>query len=114
MDRRKLSLRHRHIWGYQAKVRIYNPHEKKLDFRTISGYFISYPKKFKAYKFYCPTHNMRIVEIGNARFIENGEISGSDKPQNVIIQEVRVQVSLPVTSNEFVPTVIKQFDNDGQ
>ena len=57
---------------------------------------------------------MRIIEIGNARFIENGEISGSDKPQNVVIQEVRVQVSLPITSNEVVPTVVEQFDNDGQ
>ena len=31
---RKSSLRHLHIWG----ARIYNPHEKKLDSRKISGY----------------------------------------------------------------------------
>jgi len=41
--RRKLSLRHLHVWGCPTKVRIYNPHEKKLDARTISGYFIGYP-----------------------------------------------------------------------
>ena len=57
---------------------------------------------------------MRIVETGNARFIENGEISGSDKPRTVVIQEVRVQVPLPITSNEVVPTVVEQFDNVGQ
>ena len=32
----KPSLRHIRIWGYLSEVRIYNPHEKKLDPRTIS------------------------------------------------------------------------------
>ena len=35
---RKPSLRHIHIWGCPAEVRVYNPHEKKLDARTISGF----------------------------------------------------------------------------
>ena len=35
---RKPSLRHLHVWGCQAEVRIYNPHERKLDPRTISGF----------------------------------------------------------------------------
>ena len=76
---RKSILRHLHVWGCPAEARIYNPHEKNLEFRTISDYFISYPKKFKGYGFYYSTHSMRIVETGNARFIENGEISGTDK-----------------------------------
>jgi len=42
---RKPSLRHLHVWGCQAEVRIYNPQEKKLDERTISGFFIGYPEK---------------------------------------------------------------------
>jgi len=46
---RKPSLRHLHVWGCQAEVRIYNPQEKKLDARTISGYFIDYPTKSKGY-----------------------------------------------------------------
>ncbi|XP_068487137.1 uncharacterized protein [Phaseolus vulgaris] len=37
---RKPSLRHLHVWGCQAEVRIYNPQEKKLDARTTSGCFI--------------------------------------------------------------------------
>ena len=76
--RRKPSLRHLHVWGCPTKVRVYNPHEKKLDLRTISSYFIGYPKKSKGFRFYCPNHSMRIVETDNARFIENGKISGSD------------------------------------
>ncbi|RVW23885.1 Retrovirus-related Pol polyprotein from transposon TNT 1-94 [Vitis vinifera] len=78
---RKPSLRHIHIWGCPAEARIYNPHEKKLDSRTISGYFIGYPDKSKGYRFYCPNHSVRIVETGNARFLENGEISESNEPR---------------------------------
>ena len=54
---RKPSLRHFHIWGCSTKVRVYNPHEKKLDARTISGFFIGYPDKSKGYIFYCPNHS---------------------------------------------------------
>ena len=39
--------------------------------------------------FYRPNH-MRIVKIGNVRFIENGEISESTVSQDVEIKEVRV------------------------
>ena len=35
------------VWGCLVKVRIYNPHEKKLDERTTSGYFIGYPENSK-------------------------------------------------------------------
>ena len=74
---RKPSLRHLHVWGCLTKARVYNPHEMKLDSQTISGYFIGYLKKSKGYRFYCPNHNSRIIEMGNAKFIENGEVSGS-------------------------------------
>jgi len=93
---RKSSLRHLHVWGCQAEIRIYNLQEKKLDARTINGYFIGYLVKSKGYIFDCPTNSTRIVETGNARFIENGETSESEASQNVEIKEVRVQV--PLTS----------------
>ena len=44
---RKPSLRHLHVWGCQVEVKVYNPQEKKLDERTISGFFIGYPEKIK-------------------------------------------------------------------
>ena len=84
------SIRHLHVWDCQTKIRIYNPQEKKLDARTISGYFIGYPEKSKVYRFYCLNHSMRIFETRNARFIENGEISGSTVSREVEIKEVRV------------------------
>ena len=46
--RRKSSLEHLHFWGCPTEARIYNPPEKKLDFRTISGYIIGYPKNSKS------------------------------------------------------------------
>jgi len=95
---RKPNLRHLYVWGCQSEIRVYNPHEKKMDARTISGYFIGYSEKSKGYRFYCPTHSTRIVETGNARFIENGETSGSEASRNVEIKEVRIQVPLTSTS----------------
>ena len=68
--------------------------------------------KSKGYRFYCPNHSTKIVETGNARFIENGEIHGNDQLQKTNIQEVRVQVPLPITSKEIVvPTIVESFDN---
>ena len=93
---RKPSLRHLHVWSCPAEARMYNPHEKKLDSRTVSGYFIGYPEKSKGYRFYCPNHSSRIIETGNARFIENGEVSGSTDKQIVDINEIRVNVPLPI------------------
>ena len=41
-------------------------------------------------------------------FIENGNISGSMKPRNVEIQEIKVQIPLPVTSSQaIVPTIVE-------
>ena len=78
--------------GCLAEARIYNPHEKKLDSRTIYGYFIGYLDKSKGYIFYCPNHSVRIVETGNARFLENGEISGINEPRKVDVEEIRVDI----------------------
>ena len=46
----KPSLNHLHVWGCPAEVRVYNPHIKKLDPRTVSGYFIGYAVNFKGFR----------------------------------------------------------------
>lgn len=51
------------------------------------------------------------METDNAKFIENGEVSGNEKPRNVVIQEARVNVQIPITSQNIVPTAIVQNDN---
>ena len=75
----KPSLRHIRVWGCSSEVRIYNPQERKLDPRTISGYFIGYAERSKGNRFYCPSHNIRIVESRNTKFLKNDLISGSDQ-----------------------------------
>ena len=54
---RKPSLRHLPVLDFPTEVRVYNPQEKKLDSRTISGFFIGYPEKSKGYRLYCPNKN---------------------------------------------------------
>ena len=39
------------VWGCPSEVRIYNPHEKKLDPRTLSGFFIGYSKRLRVIDF---------------------------------------------------------------
>ena len=80
----KPSLRHMRVWGCPYEVRIYNPHEKKLDPRTLSGFFIGYAETSKGYRFYCPSHSTRIVESRNAKFLENDMISGRDQFRDLI------------------------------
>ena len=109
---RKPSLRHLRVWGCPAEVRLYNPHEKKLDSRTVSGFFIGYPEKSKGYTFYCPNHSTRIVDSGNARFIENGETSGSGEPRKVDINEIQVEVPSPVVPPEVVVPIVASDSND--
>jgi hypothetical protein len=70
-----------------SEVRIYNPQEKKLDPRTISGYFIGYAERSKGYKFYCPSHRTRIVESRNENFLENDLNSGSDQTRNIVFEK---------------------------
>lgn len=57
---------------------------------------------------------MRIVKSRNTRFIENGEISGSMEPRKVKIQEVRVHVSLSMTSSKVIVLVVVECTNNSQ
>ena len=72
----KSILRHMRVWGCPFEVRIYNPHEKKLDRMTLSGFFIGFAETSKGYRFYYPSHLTRIVKSRNAKFLENDRISG--------------------------------------
>jgi len=49
------NIKHLHIWGCPTEARPYGPHERKLDSRTISCYFVGYAECSRGYKFYNPT-----------------------------------------------------------
>ena len=87
------------VWGSSFEVRIYNLQEKKLDPRTISEYFIGYAERSKEHNFYCPSHNTRIVESRNAKFLEYDLVSGSDQFRN-IVSDIDHTKSQPSTSSD--------------
>ena len=49
---KKPSLCHFHVYHYKVEVRPYNPQSKKLDPKTISGYFIGYCVGSRGSRFY--------------------------------------------------------------
>ena len=100
----KLSLHHIHVCGCPYEVRVYNPQEKKLDLRTISGYFIGYAKRSKGYRFYCLSHNTKIMESRNSKFLKNELISGSDQSQDLV--SMRDQ---PSTSSDRLVAIYNAF-----
>ena len=114
----KPSLRHMHVWGCPSEVRIYNPQEKKLDPKTISGYLVGYAEKSKGYEFYCPHHSLRFMESRNAKFLENDLASGHDlffekeqpstsKERLVVIRNIpQVQMGVAQPINEDPKTTV--------
>ena len=52
---RKFSLRHLYVWGCLVETRKYNPHERKLESRMTSGYFIGCLEKSKGTYFIVQT-----------------------------------------------------------
>ena len=91
----KPSLNHTRVWDCPAEVRVYNPHERKLDPRTITAYFVGYAEKSKGYKFYCPSHTTRFVESRNAKFLENDLISGSDQSHDLVSDNDHINETIP-------------------
>ena len=81
------------------KVRIYNPQEKKLDPRTISGYSIGYVEKSKGYRFYFPSHATRIMESRNEKFHENNLVSKSSQFHDTLSEKDHHQSQGPGLSH---------------
>ncbi|CAL9025124.1 unnamed protein product [Prunus brigantina] len=59
------------VWGCKVEAKSYNPMEKKLDSRTVGGYFVGYLKRTKGYRFYCPQNTTRFVETQIAVLIKS-------------------------------------------
>ena len=83
-------------------MRIYNPQEKKLDLRTICGYFFRYAEKSKGYRFYFPSHTTRIVESRNAKFLENDLVSGSGQFHDTLFEIDHYQGQDPSPSHRLI------------
>ncbi|RVW73385.1 Retrovirus-related Pol polyprotein from transposon TNT 1-94 [Vitis vinifera] len=91
----------------RAEARPYKPHEKKLDSKTVSSYFIGYAERSRGFKFYDPAIRS-IFETGTATFFEDVEFGGRNQARNIVFEEEEgstiaidnVQVSLPIIDQE--------------
>ncbi|KAI5339875.1 hypothetical protein L3X38_019148 [Prunus dulcis] len=95
---RKPSIKHLRVWGCKAEAKPYNPVEKKLDPKTISGYFVGYPERTKGYRFYCPKHTTRFIETLRAVFIETDQ--ERDEEESFSFEEITLNHDMPQISNE--------------
>ena len=93
---KKPCIRHLHVWGCPAEARPYKPNENMLDSRTVSCYFVGYFKRSRGFKFYDPS-SRSFFETGNAKFIEDVELSGRESLRNVVFE--KESISIPTTGH---------------
>ena len=111
---KKPSIRHLHIWGCPAEARPYRPHEKKLDSRTVSCYFVGYPERSRGFKFYDPT-TRTFFETGNARFLEEIEFVGGDKVRDIVFEEKFIPLHVAIDNDQAqvpIPDIVQDANPD--
>jgi len=60
------SIRHLHVWGCLVEARTYIPHEKKLNSKIVSYFFVGYSERSRG--FYCSS-TKNIIETDNIKFL---------------------------------------------
>ena len=83
---RKPSLKHLYILGCPAEVRPYRPHERKLDSKTVSSYFVSHVERSRGFKFYDPSTRSNF-ETETATFFEDVEFGERNPVRNIVFEE---------------------------
>ncbi|RDX79919.1 hypothetical protein CR513_39594, partial [Mucuna pruriens] len=105
---KKSNIKHLHIWGCPAKARPYRPHERKLDSRTVSCYFVGYAECSRGYKFYDLT-SRSFFETRNARFLEEVEFEKEENIRNINFEEESIndigQVLVPIVVQATTPII---------
>ncbi|RVW80008.1 Retrovirus-related Pol polyprotein from transposon TNT 1-94 [Vitis vinifera] len=84
--------------GCLVEARPYKPNEKKLDSRTVSYYFVGYSEMSRGFKFYDPS-TRSFFEMGNAKFIEDVELSRRESLRNVVFEEESVSIPIIATGH---------------
>ncbi|RDX81817.1 hypothetical protein CR513_37462, partial [Mucuna pruriens] len=89
--------------GCPVEARPYRPHERKLDSRTVSCYFVGYVERSRGYKFYDLT-SRSFFEMGNARILKEVEFEKEENIKSVIFKDESVndigQVLVPIVVQE--------------
>ncbi|RVX10693.1 Retrovirus-related Pol polyprotein from transposon TNT 1-94 [Vitis vinifera] len=101
----------------KAKVRLYNPQSKKLDPKTISGFFVGYCIGSRGSRFYCPSHTTRIIESDRVIYFEDKvNIDPNFVPREIPLGEKHVVILFPTSHflNVDVPIVQQPATNQGE
>ncbi|KAF7835789.1 Retrovirus-related Pol polyprotein from transposon TNT 1-94 [Senna tora] len=111
---KKPTRKHLRVWGCKAEVRPYNPQLKKLDPKTVSGYFIGYCPGSKGNRFYCPSHSTRVIESDRAYYFENDLDSGSEAPKAIQLRNEDTYLLMPSAVSSFsdMPSTSQDNRND--
>ena len=75
----------------------YNSQSKKLDQKTISGYFISYCVGSRGSRFYCPSHTTRVIESDQSIYFED-DIGISQGPREIVFKKHLFFILVPIAS----------------
>ncbi|RVW67303.1 Retrovirus-related Pol polyprotein from transposon TNT 1-94 [Vitis vinifera] len=76
--RKKPSIRHLHVWGCPTEVRPYKPNEKNW------------------------TPELSFFETGNAKFIEDVELSGRESLRKVVFEEESASIPIIATGHDHI------------
>ena len=88
-------------------MRPYNSQSKKLDPKTISGYFVGYCVGSKRSGFYYPSHTTRVIESDRPMYFED-DIGTSQGLREVVFKEHIVFILVPIASALISNPVVDQ------
>ena len=77
------------------EVRLYNPQSKKLDPKTISGYFIGYYVGSRGSRFYCLSYTIRVIESDRAIYFED-DTGTSQGPREIVLKGHLIFIPMPL------------------
>ena len=89
------------------EVKLYNLQFKKLDPKTISGYFIGYCVESRGSRFYCSSHTTRVIESDWAIYFED-DIGTSQGPRAIVFKEHLVFILVLIASASIFSFVVYQ------
>ena len=88
-------------------MRPYNPQSKKLNPKTISGYFVRYCVGSRSSRFYCPSHTTSVIELDRTIYFED-DIGRSQGPREIVFKEHLVFILVPIASTLIDSSIVDQ------
>ena len=76
------------------------PHEKKLELRTVSCFFVGYSERHRGFRFYCPS--TKNIKTDNAKFFEDIQNSENQLYKDFTFEEEHIVITMTTVSNDEV------------